>query len=471
MTGPLRGLAAYLLRVSTTPAGESTLPAWAVGFLAALAGVQPPQSAKPGSVYQSLVWQAVTMYQSASSRRGQAPPPGAWQTSADGTQAVQVLPAPQNDQQRQALLQLESLVQSTTINHPHLAPIFQTAFSQGYPYLAARLGPSAQALTKRFGLPMDPEQALRITLQVAETLEYAQHRGLIHGSLNLDDILVNERGQLTVLGVGVEQLRRLLGAAATPSSTTLAPPEVRAGEQADARADVFAVGALLFVLLTGKLPAAGKPVALAAEIPAVPPAVDAVLTKALAADPNDRYADLFEMSRALGLAIHSPKAPPKRPSPPQPLGNPAERARPSAPNDGQPPRQPVQPISGFPEPLPLPVVDISVFESPLEMPETLAMSAVAMPVAVPVPQVDWDSLLRPVDLSTYGGLLIELPHESAGAAADPMLAAVQAVRAVEARPPKPRPGKPPRQPTIAAPAATPAPAQPSAPRRKRKLKQ
>ena len=122
-----------------------------------------------------------------------------------------MLPQPQDELQRQALLKLESLVQSTTINHPRLAPVFQTAFSQGYPYVAARLGQSAEALTKRFGLPMDPEQALRMTQQVAEALEYAHHRGLIHGSLGLDDILVTDSGQLTVLGVGVEQLRQLLG--------------------------------------------------------------------------------------------------------------------------------------------------------------------------------------------------------------------------------------------------------------------
>ena len=217
--------------------------------------------------------------------------------------------------QRQALLKLESLVQSTTINHPRLAPVFQTAFSQGYPYVAARLGQSAEALTKRFGLPMDPEQALRMTQQVAEALEYAHHRGLIHGSLGLDDILVTDSGQLTVLGVGVEQLRHLLEPQGPANVSTLAPPEVVAGEEADARADVFAVGALLYILLTGKMPAVGKPVALSQDLPAVPPAVDAVLTKALAADPGDRYPDLFEMSRDLRMAIHSPRSSTKRMAP------------------------------------------------------------------------------------------------------------------------------------------------------------
>ena len=165
---------------------------------------------------------------------------------------------------------------------------------------------------------MDPEQALRITQQVAEALEYAHHRGLIHGSLGLDNILITDSGQLTVLGVGVEQLRHLLEPQGPANVSTLASPEVVAGEEADARADVFAVGALLYVLLTGKMPAAGKPVALSQDLPAVPPAVDAVLTKALAADPADRYPDLFEMSRDLRMAIHSPRSSTKRMAPAKP---------------------------------------------------------------------------------------------------------------------------------------------------------
>ena len=202
MQSTFSGLAAHLLRITTTPAGESMLPSWIVVSLATLAGIQPPQGTKPGSINESLVWRAVAAYQAAAGRRGQASVPDAWAKAPDGTQAVLVLPQPQDELQRQALIKLEGLVQSTTINHPRLAPVFQTAFSQGYPYVAARLGQSAEAVTKRFGLPMDPEQAMRMTQQVAEALEYAHHRGLIHGSLGLDDVLVTENGKLTVLGVG-----------------------------------------------------------------------------------------------------------------------------------------------------------------------------------------------------------------------------------------------------------------------------
>lgn len=435
MQSTFSGLAAHLLRITTTPAGESMLPSWIVVSLATLAGIQPPQGTKPGSINESLVWRAVAAYQAAAGRRGQASVPDAWAKAPDGTQAVLVLPQPQDELQRQALIKLEGLVQSTTINHPRLAPVFQTAFSQGYPYVAARLGQSAEAVTKRFGLPMDPEQAMRMAQQVAEALEYAHHRGLIHGSLGLDDILVTESGKLTVLGVGVEQLRRLLEPQGLPTLSTLAPPEVVAGEAPDARADVFAVGALLYILLTGKMPALGKPVALSQDLPAVPPAVDAVLTKALAADPVDRYPDLFELSRELRLAIHSPRSSTKRVAPVKPAAKATSSTASSTGSRAKVASQPLPAISGFPESLPMPVVDVAVFDQPLEMPEVASVEAVVMPIAPSMPKVDWDSLLRPADLSVYGGLTIELPHDPGLVIPiDPMLAAVQAVRAVENRP-------------------------------------
>lgn len=474
MAGIFSGLAAHLLRITTTPAGESTLPAWIVASLASLAGIQPSQGSKPGSINESVVWRAVTAYQAATSRRGQASAAAAWQKAPDGTQVVLVLPQPQDEIQRQALLQLERLVQSTTINHPRLAPVFQTAFSQGYPYVAARLGQSAEALTRRFGLPMDPEQALRVTQQVAEALEYAHHRGLIHGSLGLDDILVTDSGQLTVLGVGVEQLRRLLEPQGPANVSTLAPPEVVAGEAPDARADVFAVGALLYILLTGKMPAVGQPIALSQDLPAVPPAMDAVLTKALAADPSERYPDLFEMGRELRMASHSPRSSTRRIAPAKLA---AKAAAPKASQIGDRAKvagQPPPAISGFPESLPMPMVDIGIFEQPLDMPEIASVEAVVMPVAPSMPKVDWNSLLSPVDLSAFGGLTIEIPHDPEIALPiDPMLAAVQAVRTVENRPPGRK--KPAQQPTPPAPKGTAAAGKATQPqpssKRKRKSKQ
>ena len=466
-------LSASLLRLTTTPDGRSSLPNWIVTALATFAETELPKSKKPGSIDESLVWRAVTMYQSASRRLGQPDAQVGWQKAPDSAFAVQVLPPPQSDVQRRALAELESLVQSTTINHPGLAPVIRTAFNQGYPYLAARLSQGAESITKRFGLPMDPNQALQITEQVASALEYAHYRGLVHGSLSLDDILVGANGQFSVLGVGVNQLQQLLGALPASTSNALTPPEVQAGKAPDARTDVFAVGALLFVLLTGKMPSLGKPVALSQDIPAISPAIDEVLTKALAADPTERYADLFEMSAALRVATRSYR-PAARPAPITQRAGKAEPApvRPATQSGATP-----APQSGFPEALPMPEIDIAVFNQPLNMPEIAQAVAVAMPSPPPIPAVDWDSLLRPIDLSAFGGLAIEIPIDQGQTAPpDPMLAAVQAVRSVENKPSKTGRSKAPTQhPTAVSSqkseqAAQPPQAQPTSARRARKRK-
>jgi serine/threonine-protein kinase len=213
------------------------------------------------------------------------------------------------------------------------------------------------------------------------------------------------------------------------------------------------VGALLFVLLTGKMPTAGKAVTLSQELPVLPPALDAVLTKALASDPADRYADLFAMSHDLSMATRSPRAAVKPPASP-----PGKTPR-SAASRARAASQPAPAISGFPEPMPMPAIDMAIFDQPLQMPEIASAVATAMPAPPPVPTVDWDSLLQPVDLSVYGGLAIELPHdEGVAAAPDPMLAAVQAVRSVDSRPPRPTRSQSTRQRTAAAPAQASAPA-------------
>ena len=220
----------------------------------------------------------------------------------------------------------------------------------------------------------------------------------------------------------------------------------------------------------------------------MPPAVDAVLTKALAADPADRYPDLFEMSRDLRMAIHSPRSSTKRMAPAKaavkaaglaapPSDSRTKVAAPTAPPAGGPAKvvsQPLPAISGFPESLPMPMVDMAVFEQPLEMPEVASVEAVVMPVAPSMPKVDWNDLLRPVDLSAYGGLTIEIPHDPGLVLPiDPMLAAVQAVHAVENRPPSRK--KPVAQPAPTAPKGTAAASQATQPqpfsKRKRKPKQ
>jgi hypothetical protein len=353
---------------------------------------------------------------------------------------VQVLPPATDSVQQQAFMELSRRLESVTMNHPRLAPILESAVQQGYPFVAARIGEGFESLTRRLGLPLDPEKAMQIAEQVMSALEYAHYRNVIHGSFDLQDILINERGQASLLGVGVAQLRQRLGAAGVLLASPLLPPEVESGAQpADKRTDVFAMGALLYVLLTGRVPAAGQQTHLAQSIPAVPAALDAVMTKALAENPDERYPSLMEMNRDLRVALRAPRAIARPSTPAQRSVGPAPTRthQPSATSPrGGALGTPARPLGvtpdGFPEPLPMPVIDFSALEQVLQMPEVAALVAIEIPPAPEIPKVNWAEMLQPVDLSAFAGAGGALTYPTIETLApDPLVAAAMAVKAAE----------------------------------------
>jgi hypothetical protein len=441
MKNPFSQLADSVLRSTTTATGQSALPNWMVAPLALLAGYDATgaKNKDTGWADEGMVRRAIALYR-ANSTRGGSQAAIAWQFSPNGRQAVQVLPIPANSAQQQAFTELSRRLESVTMNHPRLAPILEAAMQQGYPFLAARIGEGFQALTRRFGLPMEPEQAMRIVEQVTSALEYAHYRGVIHGAFDLQDVLVNEQGQASLLGVGVEQMRQRLGATGVTVLSPLLPPEVESGAQpADMRTDVYAMGALLYVLLTGRVPAAGQQIQLSHAVPAVPVAVDAVLTKALAVDPQERYPSLLEMNRDLRVALRAPRAVTRPSTPAQRRVDaaPAHKSSPATPtarSAPQPARASGPTPDGFPEALPMPDIDFSSLNQALEMPEVAAWVQIDIPPAPEIPKVDWGELLQLVDVSSFSSETISLPYAAAETLApDPLVAAAMAVKATEQR--------------------------------------
>ncbi len=437
MKNPLTALAESLLHSTTTASGQSTLPGWLVTPLAIAAGQDTVAPEEKGWVDENMVRKAIAIYRAASARSA-GPAAIGWQFSPDGRQAIQVLPAPDDTLQQQAFTEFSRRIGSVTMNHPRLAPVLDAAIRQGYPFLAARIGASFQALTRRFDLPLPPRQALQIGEQAVSALEYAHYRDIYHGAFDLHDILVNEQGQISLLGIGVEQLRQRLGATGVTLITPLLPPEIEAGTQTpDKRTDVFAMGALLYILLTSRVPAAGQQITLSQTLPDVPAAVDDVLTKALAADPDNRYPSLVEMNRDLRVALRArrtvarPSTPAQRSVGPVPARKHAMSALP--PHDET---LSVRPGSaapdGFPEQVAMPVIDISELDTMHEMPQIALPAALEFPLIPEIPKIDWAEMLQPVDLSELGGSASDLTYAHAETLApDPLVAAAMAVKATE----------------------------------------
>lgn len=432
MKSPFGALAESVLHSTTTPTGQSALPDWLVAPLAVLAGQDTAVTKEAGWADENVVRKAIALYRAASARSdGQAAV--AWQFSPNGRQAVQVLPPAADALQQQAFTELSRRLESVTMNHPRLAPILEAAVRQGYPFLAARISEGYQSLTRRLGLPLDPDKALQVAEQVMSALEYAHYRGVIHGAFDLHDVLINDQGQASLLGVGVEQLRQRMGAAGVALASPLLPPEVASGAQpADKRTDVFAMGALLYVLLTGRVPTAGQQIHLSQSIPAVPAALDGVMTRALAENPDERYPSLMEMNRDLRPALRAPRAVARPSTPPQRSVRPAPaRVHQPSPVSSHGAAAAVTP-DGFPDQLPMPVIDFSALEQVLVMPEVAALAAIEIPPAPEIPRINWAEMLQPVDLSAFAGSEGALTYPAIETLApDPLVAAAMAVNAAE----------------------------------------
>jgi serine/threonine protein kinase len=155
--------------------------------------------------------------------------------------------------------------------------------------------------------PMDPAEATRITQGILTALEYSHRAGVVHRDIKPGNVMINHAGEVKVMDFGIA--RAISDSSATVAQTTSIlgtaqyfSPEQARGETVDARTDLYSTGVLLFELLTGRPPFRGEsPVAVAYQhvseppvppstiVPAVSPALDAVVLHALAKDRFERF--------------------------------------------------------------------------------------------------------------------------------------------------------------------------------------
>ena len=193
-------------------------------------------------------------------------------------------------------------------------------------------GEPLQAVLRRGRLPV--EQAVAVAIDVAEAIAAAHAAGVVHRDLKPSNVCLTPEGRATVLDIGIAKMR-------PPSPDTDVPrpipatladgrrffgtpgyaaPEQLTGRSVDQRSDIYALGVLLFEMVTGRRPFEGsdpaelalstmtEPVPSARRLnPDVSPALDAVIARLLAKNPKERYqtaplvaADLKQIQRALG---------------------------------------------------------------------------------------------------------------------------------------------------------------------------
>src|SRR4051812_44449744 len=172
--------------------------------------------------------------------------------------------------------------------------------------------------------PLAPERAIELTIQILRAARFAHKRGIIHRDLKPHNVIVDAEGRAKVTDFGIAkagasdmtQTGSIMGTAQYLS------PEQAQGHAVSAASDLYSVGIILYEMLTGRVPFEGEsavtialkqvseaPVAPSALNPAIPPALEAVILRALEKDPARRFGDADEFIGAGGAAGRAPAPP------------------------------------------------------------------------------------------------------------------------------------------------------------------
>jgi Tol biopolymer transport system component len=256
-------------------------------------------------------------------------------TRLDRTVAIKVLPAALA-QSTQLKLRFEREAKAiSALAHPHICTLHDVGSHDGIEFLVME-HLEGESLADRLSRgPLPVEDAIRYAIQIADALDKAHRRGIIHRDLKPGNVMITRTGA-KLLDFGLA--RSVDTEAVSPDSATIAhkpiteegtivgtvqymAPEQLESRPADARTDIFAFGAVLYEMLTGRRAFGGKsrasviasilaaePQPLSAAQPATPPALERVIRICLEKDPDDRWQSAHDVRLELeGLTLAEAK--------------------------------------------------------------------------------------------------------------------------------------------------------------------
>ncbi|MEO8190586.1 MAG: protein kinase [Acidobacteriota bacterium] len=239
-------------------------------------------------------------------------------TRLDRTVAIKVVPdhLSKDEDVRQRFEREAKTISS--LSHPHICALYDVGSQDGVEFLVMEFL-EGETLTDRLAKgPLPVEQLLRFSIEIADALEKAHRQGIIHRDLKPANVMLTKSG-VKLLDFG---LAKAIAPVSPNSSLTALPtiapnlttagtilgtfqymaPEQLEGREADARSDIFAFGAVLYEMATGRKAFEGKsqasligsilrdePAAISVVQPMTPPALDRVVKTCLAKDPEDRW--------------------------------------------------------------------------------------------------------------------------------------------------------------------------------------
>jgi serine/threonine-protein kinase len=223
---------------------------------------------------------------------------------------------------------------AAALNHPAIVAVYDTGETETeygpLPYIVMEFveGRTLRDIVKTEG-PMSQKRAMEVMADVCAALDFSHRHGIVHRDVKPANVMITKNGAVKVMDFGIARALHDGQAAMTQTAAVIGTaqylsPEQARGEQVDARSDVYAAGCVLYELVTGEPPFTGdSPVAVAYQHvredpnppssvnPAVTPELDAVVLKALAKGPANRYQSSAEMRSDLvrTLSGQRPSAP------------------------------------------------------------------------------------------------------------------------------------------------------------------
>jgi serine/threonine-protein kinase len=243
-----------------------------------------------------------------------------YQASMNRTVAIKVM-AQQYTGEEQFIERFKN--ESKTIaqlEHAHILPVYDFGEQDGILYIVMRYMPTGtlEDRIKPGGIPL--KEAVGLFGQLARALDYAHSMGVIHRDLKPGNALVDKQGNLFLSDFGIAKslsdTQNLTGTGGVVGTPAYMSPEQGLGTGVDSRSDIYALGVILFEMLTGEaLFTADNPMAVmlkhinevprspSALNPKIPSAVEAVMLKTLAKKPEERYQTAGELAEALETAF------------------------------------------------------------------------------------------------------------------------------------------------------------------------
>jgi len=202
------------------------------------------------------------------------------------------------------------------LQHPNILTVFELGEDRGVPFIAMELLPGADLEgLMRSGEPMPLRERLEVVLQVLRGLGYAHEHGIVHRDIKPSNIRLLDDGTAKIMDFGIAKLggTNLTRTGYMVGTVHYMSPEQVRAQPLDGRSDVFSVGVILYEMLAGRRPFVGaaatdvlyqiaqvEPAPLPTEaLGATPESLQAVVAKALAKDPGERYASAGAMADAI----------------------------------------------------------------------------------------------------------------------------------------------------------------------------